>query len=297
MFADGEPTVAYEDYHYTPFSDPSAVKLLWKEHFKRKDSNRNPEVKRAFDVECSIYQFMYPELSKDKVTSEVMKKLKGKTKPSKGPYKLVFRGIVKSELCKNSKVKAVSNKSLEKCTEENEIKQKNFTVIKKGMKAAEQPNVDTSKFVDEKFIDFKRPDVILETNINKMSKNIPKSEKVVSVKVPKRQSTIKPKPRISKSGTKLEFEDGQWNTPDITAESFNSDGELNPQPDFALKGANLTDNVVNDISAEKKYDDQILTNTEIKPNKEKSSKIKKNNESSLEFVKSFSKTKEYRKQK
>lgn len=57
----------YDKYQQTPYTDPSVIKKLWREHFSRNPKQRNREVTRAFEMKCSLYQFMYPDLSCEEV--------------------------------------------------------------------------------------------------------------------------------------------------------------------------------------------------------------------------------------
>lgn len=57
----------YDKYQQTPYTDPSVIKKLWCEHFSRNPKQRNREVTRAFEMKCSLYQFIYPDLSREEV--------------------------------------------------------------------------------------------------------------------------------------------------------------------------------------------------------------------------------------
>lgn len=57
----------YDKYQQTPYTDPSVIKKLWREHFSRNPKQRNREVTRAFEMKCSLYQFIYPDLSREEV--------------------------------------------------------------------------------------------------------------------------------------------------------------------------------------------------------------------------------------
>lgn len=57
----------YDKYQQTPYTDPSVLKNLWREHFSRNPKQRNREVTRAFEMKCSLYQFLYPDLSREEV--------------------------------------------------------------------------------------------------------------------------------------------------------------------------------------------------------------------------------------
>lgn len=57
----------YDTYQQTPYTDPSVIKKLWREHFSRNPKQRNREVTRAFEMKCSLYQFIYPDLSREEV--------------------------------------------------------------------------------------------------------------------------------------------------------------------------------------------------------------------------------------
>lgn len=43
------------------------IKKLWREHFSRNPKQRNREVTRAFEMKCSLYQFIYPDLFREEV--------------------------------------------------------------------------------------------------------------------------------------------------------------------------------------------------------------------------------------
>lgn len=57
----------YDKYQQTPYTDPSVIKKLWREHFSRNPKQRNQEVTRAFEMKCSLYQFIHPDLSREEV--------------------------------------------------------------------------------------------------------------------------------------------------------------------------------------------------------------------------------------
>lgn len=57
----------YDKYQHTPYTDPSVIKKLWRENFSRNPKQRNREVTRAFEMKCSLYQFIYPDLSREEV--------------------------------------------------------------------------------------------------------------------------------------------------------------------------------------------------------------------------------------
>lgn len=62
----------YDKYQQTPYTDPSVIKKLWREHFSRNPKQRNREVTRAFEMKCSLYQFIYPDLSREEVRIRVL---------------------------------------------------------------------------------------------------------------------------------------------------------------------------------------------------------------------------------
>lgn len=67
LISDEDTNVDYDKYQHTPYTDPSVIKKLWREHFSRNPKQRNREVTRAFEMKCSLYQFIYPDLSREEV--------------------------------------------------------------------------------------------------------------------------------------------------------------------------------------------------------------------------------------
>lgn len=114
LISDEDTNVDYDKYQHTPYTDPSVIKKLWREHFSRNPKQRNREVTRAFEMKCSLYQFIYPDLSREAVKIRALDDVGVRSSSSEKHKKRLEKQALKVSEVINEKDKERLGKSFKK---------------------------------------------------------------------------------------------------------------------------------------------------------------------------------------